>query len=243
MVLTGLSAEVRPSYGGVVRQFEAWLGGQGAGVRSVTPALGRLYLESLRSIGTRRKHLSVLRQVFRGLVTADTLRWNPFDGLAVPSRSGESASVPWSAALVSRDDSVRDARDRAMVACVRYTFFSLEEIAGLKMTDFRREDALLRSGGRAGRCMPLHPRLAESLDALRSGSEAVAPSTPMFGSLGRGHWRGDSIKATPLTRTNVRDVVLRRLQRHSGWLEWPGVSRARSSCFASLSGPRWTAGP
>ncbi len=231
------SAEAAPHYRGAAGHFTRWLADSQLRVEAVTPAVCRRYLDTIVAEATRAKHLSALRQAFRALLDRGALRWSPFEGLPAVSVSPSPLCRDWPPLLGSRS-CARESRDQRVVAAVRYTHFTLSELASIRVSDV--DGGEIHVPGLAHRRMPVHPQLGT---VLRGDVNATQPglSTPLLPSLGRGHWRG-ALTQRHLTRTNLLTIVLAQIRVHTPWASWADVCAMRAQAFAELDGPTWRAG-
>ncbi len=148
------------NYGNDLRQFLAFLAGQGLEVAEVTRQDFRLYLALLHQRGTApasiARKVSTVRSFYRFLVREGHLTSSPLEQVRGPRRPRRLPSYltyEHVASLIEAadDDSPQGLRDRALLELVYAAGVRLSEVVGLDVDDLDLAEATARVMGKGGK--------------------------------------------------------------------------------------------
>lgn len=214
----------RQAYLRDAREFGVWIADQQLTldqVRTLHVAAWRDHLrEGGASAATIKRKLSALRKLLSYMVETGALAANPArEVTTAPVRrlAGKTPALSPEQmhALFASFDAARpiDLRDRAFIGTMAYTLARVSAVCGLRAQDYidlGRQCALrLHEKGGVERDIPVHPRLAQYLDAWikESGLKGAALLFPAFAC------KGTLQTERALTRIDAFAMVKRRLKK------------------------------
>ena len=120
------------------------------------------------------QHLAAVRMPFNWLITGQVVPVNPASAVRGPKHVVKTGKTPvldaanWRRLIDSiPTDTVRDLRDRALIATLTYSFVRITAALGIKAEDLRAQNAgwqlLLHEKGGKEHAMPCHHVLANTL--------------------------------------------------------------------------------
>ena len=175
------NANTRAAYLRNAVRFLAWIERRGLPLPRVSPTVVALYVERLtrtHATASVKQHLATLRVLGDFLVEKRVIEANPAQNVRGPRHVVRVGKTP----VLEAGDVRRlfdgiagtrpaDARDRALLAVMLYTFGRVSAVVGLDEADVyqagRRVLVRLREKGGRQHEMPLHHRAVELLDAYR----------------------------------------------------------------------------
>ncbi len=213
----------RRAYSRAVTDFLAWCDGHGvASIAAVQPlhVAGWIELQSCqKSTPTAKLHLAALRHLFDWLVIGQVMLANPAASVWGPRHVVKVGKTPVLEPAEARAllDSIAvttpiGLRDRALIACMVFTFARIGAVIGMKVEDVftqnRRLWLRLREKGDKAHAMPCHHTLEAYLHAYLDGTGIADDAKgPLFRTIGRGTGR---LTGTPLPQANAYAMVWRR---------------------------------
>ena len=149
------------------------------GIADIEPLHVAAYIENLgqaMSKPTVKQHLAAIRMLFDWLVTGQVVATNPAHSVRGPKHVVKTGKTPvldgkeWHKLIDSiPTETVRDLRDRALIATLTYSFARVTAALRMRVEDLRSKGAgwqiqLQEKGGKQ-HAMPCHHALAETLRA------------------------------------------------------------------------------
>lgn len=189
--------KTRRAYKLDIRDFSAFLGLQRSeDLRTVVRAHVIAWRESLEarqlSGPTIRRKLSALSSLYEYLCERNAVAGNPVDGVKRPMASSNEGSTPALSDVQARrlleapaEDTLKGARDRAILASLLYHGLRREELCGLLVKDMQNREGVkhFKVKGKRDkiRYVPLHP-LAQRLieNYLLLAGHGADSSGPLF---------------------------------------------------------------
>jgi site-specific recombinase XerD len=188
----------RRAYARACARFFAWCEQRGLALSTIRPHDVATYIEQLQtqaSAPSVKQQLAAVRMLFDWLITGQILPMNPAAAVRGPKHVVKTGSTPvlegdeWRKLLDSiPTTTLRDLRDRALIATLTYSFARVSAALKMKVEDLRPRGAgwtvrLHEKGGKQHN-MPCHHALAlwrsraEPADARsRSRAFTVCPAT------------------------------------------------------------------
>lgn len=169
----------RRAYARACNRFFAWCEDRGLMPAVIRPHDVATYIEQLQvdvSAPSVKQQLAAIRMLFNWLVTGPVVPTNPAAAVRGPKHVVKTGEAPvlegsqWRKLLQSIPDmTLRDMRDRALIATLTYSFARIGAALNMKVEDLRPRGAgwsirLHEKGGKQ-HTMPCHHALAETLRA------------------------------------------------------------------------------
>jgi site-specific recombinase XerD len=191
----------RRAYARACNQFFAWCEDRGLTLTTIRPFDVATYIEALQQTHSApgvKQQLAAVRMLFDWLITGQVVPINPASAVRGPKHVVKTGKTPvldaadWRKLLDAiPTDTVRDLRDRALIATLTYSFARINAALKMKVEDLRPQGAgwrlRLHEKGGKHHAMPCHHALAEALHALlkppasprtaRAGCSAPAADT------------------------------------------------------------------
>jgi site-specific recombinase XerD len=213
----------RRAYARAREGFLAWCEARGRRLGTIRPFDVSSYIEGLthtHSAPTVKQQLAAIRMLFDWLVTGQVLPANPAAAVRGPKHVVKTGKTPvleaaeWRRLLDSiPTETVRDLRDRALIATLTYSFARIGAALKMRVEDLRPKGAgwqvRLHEKGGKHHAMPCHHALAE---ALRAYIDAAGISEDRKGFLFRtssGH-RGLELSDVPMGQPDAWRMIRRR---------------------------------
>jgi site-specific recombinase XerD len=213
----------RRAYARACNQFFAWCETRGRTVDTIRPFDVATYIEARQQTHSApdvKQQLAAVRMLFDWLVTGQVIPTNPASAVRGPKHVVKTGKTPvldpaeWRKLIDSIPTStVRDLRDRALIATLTYSFARITAALGMKVEDLRPQGAgwrlRLHEKGGKHHVMPCHHVLAEALHAY-IGAAGIAEDRK--GWLFRTSPRHDATKLTlqPMTQPDAWRMIRRR---------------------------------
>jgi site-specific recombinase XerD len=170
----------RRAYARACSQFFAWCDERGLTLATIRPFDVASYIEARQQTHSApdvKQHLAAIRMLFDWLVTGQIVPMNPASAVRGPKHVVKIGKTPvlepaeWRRLLdaIPIDGTMRDLRDRALIATLTYSFARIGAALKMKVEDLRPKGAgwqihLHEKGGKQ-HTMPCHHALAEALHA------------------------------------------------------------------------------
>jgi len=169
----------RRAYARACQTFFAWCDERGLSLATIRPYDVATYIEThclTHSAPDVKQQLAAVRMLFDWLVTGQVVPHNPAAAVRGPKHVVKSGKTPvldapeWRKLLDSiPTETVRDLRDRALIATLTYSFARITAALKMKVEDLRPQGAgwqlRLHEKGGKHHTMPCHHALAEMLHA------------------------------------------------------------------------------
>src|SRR5450755_2216504 len=169
----------RRAYARACGTFFAWAEERGLSLRTIRPYDVSLYIESRQQTHSApdvKQQLAAIRMLFNWLITGQIVPHNPAAAVRGPKHVVKTGKTPvldgkeWRKLLDAIPTAtVRDLRDRALIATLTYSFARIGAALKMKVEDLRTKGAgwevRLHEKGGKHHVMPCHHSLAEELRA------------------------------------------------------------------------------
>ena len=169
----------RRAYARACARFFAWAEARGLTLRDIRPHDVGSWIEELQKTHSApgvKQQLAAVRMLFNWLVTGQVVPMNPAAAVRGPTHVVKTGKTPvldaeeWRKLIDSiPTETVRDLRDRALIATLTYSFARITAALKMKVEDLRPQGAgwrvLLHEKGGKEHAMPCHHALAEALHA------------------------------------------------------------------------------
>lgn len=169
----------RRAYARACSQFFAWCDERGLTLGTIRPFDVSTYIESRQQTHSApdvKQQLAAVRMLFDWLITGQVVPVNPAAAVRGPKHVVKTGKTPVLDAAEWRrlidaipTESVRDLRDRALIATLTYSFARINAALKMKVEDLRPKGAgwqiRLHEKGGKHHVMPCHHALAEALHA------------------------------------------------------------------------------
>jgi site-specific recombinase XerD len=215
----------RHAYARAVRDFFAWCDGRGLSLADIEPIGVSAYIEQLtaeREAATVKQHLAAIRMLFDWLVTGGVVPFNPASSVRGPRMSYRRGKTPILDAEECRKlldsidtQTVSGLRDRALIACLVYSFARVSAAIGMNRGDYRAQGKkttfrLREKGGKFNE-VPAHHLAEQYVDEYLAGARLIHAhkDTPLFQSLDRRR----RLTGRRLDRREALDMIKRRARR------------------------------
>jgi site-specific recombinase XerD len=170
----------RRAYARACSQFFAWCDQRGLTLTAIRPHDVATYIEQLQAVEASapmvKQQLAAVRMLFDWLVVGQVMPANPASAVRGPKHVVKTGKTPvlegeeWRKLLDSIPTAtLRDLRDRALIATLTYSFARINAALKMKVEDLRPRGAgwniRLHEKGGKHHLMPCHHALAEALHA------------------------------------------------------------------------------
>jgi site-specific recombinase XerD len=214
----------RRAYARACSQFFAWCDQRGLTLTAIRPHDVATYIEQLQAIEASaplvKQQLAAVRMLFDWLVVGQVMPANPASAVRGPKHVVKTGKTPvlegeeWRKLLGSIPcGSLRDLRDRALIATLTYSFARINAALKMKLEDLRPRGAgwniRLHEKGGKHHLMPCHHSLAEALHAYISAAGiAEDRKGPLFRT-SSGHNR-NALSDQPMDQSAAWRMIRRR---------------------------------
>jgi site-specific recombinase XerD len=203
--------------------FFAWCEQRGLALSTIRPHDVATYIEQLQtqaSAPSVKQQLAAVRMLFDWLITGQILPMNPAAAVRGPKHVVKTGSTPvlegdeWRKLLDSIPTAtLRDLRDRALIAALTYSFARVSAALRMKVEDLRPRGAgwtvrLHEKGGKQHN-MPCHHALAEALRAYIDAAGIVEDRKGWLFRTARGH-NGGILSDKPMSQPDAWRMIRRR---------------------------------
>jgi site-specific recombinase XerD len=213
----------RRAYARACSRFFAWCENRGLSLTSIRPFDVAAWVKELQqkhgAPGVKQQ-LAAVRMLFDWLVTGQVVPMNPAAAVRGPKHVVKTGKTPvlegaeWRKLLESIPAAtLRDRRDRALIATLTYSFARITAALKMKVEDLRPRGAgwtvqLHEKGGKE-HAMPCHHALAEALRTYIYAAGIAEDRKGWLFRTARGH-KGDALSDRPMNQSDAWLMIRRR---------------------------------
>lgn len=213
----------RRAYARACGRFLAWCEERGRTLGTIRPYDVSLYIETRQQTHSApdvKQQLAAIRMLFDWLVTGQVVPTNPAAAVRGPKHVVKTGKTPvldgaeWRRLIDSIPTwTVRDLRDRALIATLTYSFARIGAALRMKVEDLRPKGAgwqvqLHEKGGKQ-HAMPCHHALAEMLHAYIAAAGIGEDRKRVLFRTSRGH-AGVELSDQAMTQPDAWRMIRRR---------------------------------
>ena len=213
----------RRAYARACRQFFAWCDDRGRTLTTIRPFDVATYVELLQQTHSPpgvKQQLAAVRMLFDWLITGQVMPANPASAVRGPKHVVKTGKTPvldapeWRKLLDSiPTGTVRDLRDRALIATLTYSFARITAALRMKVEDLRPQGAgwrlRLHEKGGKHHAMPCHHALAEALHAYIAAAGIAEDRKGWLFRTSRGH-NATVLSEEPMNQSDAWRMIRRR---------------------------------
>lgn len=213
----------RRAYARACIRFFGWCEDRGLTLTAIRPFDVAAWVEQLQeghSAPGVKQQLAAVRMLFDWLITGQVVPANPASAVRGPKHVVKTGKTPvldaddWRKLLDSiPTDSVRDLRDRALIATLTYSFARITAALKMKVEDLRPQGAgwrlRLHEKGGKHHVMPCHHALAEALHAYIAAASIAEDRKGYLFRTSRGH-NAAALSAQPMSQPDAWRMIRRR---------------------------------
>ncbi len=217
------NANTRRAYARACRQFFAWCEDRGLTLTTIRPFDVATYIETLQQTHSPpgvKQQLAAVRMLFDWLITGQVVPINPASAVRGPKHVVKTGKTPvldaadWRKLLDAiPTDTVRDLRDRALIATLTYSFARITAALKMKVEDLRPQGAgwrlRLHEKGGKHHTMPCHHSLAEALHAYIAAAGIAEDRKGWLFRTSRGH-DATVLSEQPMNQSDAWRMIRRR---------------------------------
>src|SRR3954447_15436179 len=217
------NAHTRRAYARACSRFFAWCEDHGLTPATIRPHDVGTYIEQLQtqdSAPSVKQQLAAIRMLFDWLITGQIVPHNPASAVRGPKHVVKVGKTPvleadsWRKLLKSiPTESLRDLRDRALIATLTYSFARINAALKMKVEDLRPRGAAwsirLHEKGGKDHTMPCHHALAEALHAYIGPAGIADDRKGWLFRTARGH-NGTVLSENPMGQPDAWRMIRRR---------------------------------
>jgi site-specific recombinase XerD len=217
------NANTRRAYARACSTFLDWCETRGRSLGTIRPFDVSTYIESraqTHSAPDVKQSLAAIRMLFDWLITGQILPHNPAAAVRGPKHVVKTGKTPvldgkeWRKLLDAiPTTTVRDLRDRALIATLTYSFARIGAALKMKVEDLRPKGAgwelRLHEKGGKHHVMPCHHSLAEALRAYIDAAGIAEDRKGFLFRTSKGH-HGIDLSAQPMTQPDAWRMIRRR---------------------------------
>ena len=217
------NANTRRAYARACNQFFAWCEDRGLTLTTIRPFDVATYIETLQlthSAPAVKQQLAAVRMLFDWLITGQIMPSNPASAVRGPKHVVKTGKTPvldakeWRKLIDSIPTvTVRDLRDRALIATLTYSFARITAALKMKVEDLRPKGAgwqlRLHEKGGKHHVMPCHHSLAEALRAYIDTAGIAEDRKGFLFRTSRGH-KATVLSEQPMTQPDAWRMIRRR---------------------------------
>jgi site-specific recombinase XerD len=213
----------RRAYARACSQFFVWCEQRGLTLAAIRPHDVATYIEQLQtqaSAPSVKQQLAAVRMLFNWLITGQVVPANPAAAVRGPKHVVKTGTTPvlegaeWRKLLDSIPTvTLRDLRDRALIATLTYSFARVTAALTMKVEDLRPRGAgwtirLHEKGGKL-HAMPCHHALAEILHTYINAAGIAEDRKGFLFRTSRGH-NGSILSDQPMAQSNAWRMIRKR---------------------------------
>ncbi len=213
----------RRAYARACSRFFAWCEDRGLVLTTIRPFDVATYIEGLQQTHSApgvKQQLAAVRMLFDWLITGQVVPFNPASAVRGPKHVVKTGVTPvldapeWHKLIDAiPTDTVRDLRDRALIATLTYSFARIGAALKMKVEDLRSKGAgwqlRLHEKGGKHHVMPCHHSLAEALRAYIDAAGLVEDPKGFLFRTSRGHI-ATALSEQPMTQPDAWRMIRRR---------------------------------
>jgi len=213
----------RRAYARACHKFFAWCEERGLSLATIRPYDVSSYIEARQQTHSApdvKQQLAAIRMLFDWLITGQVVPMNPAAAVRGPKHVVKTGVTPvlegaeWRKLLDSiPTETVRDLRDRALIATLTYSFARIGAALKMKVEDLRPRGAAwtvrLHEKGGKQHSMPCHHALAEALHAYIVAAGIAEDRKGYLFRTTRGHV-GTALTERPMSQPDAWRMIRRR---------------------------------
>jgi site-specific recombinase XerD len=213
----------RRAYARACSQFFAWCEERGLTLTTIRPFDVAAWVEQLQQTHSApgvKQQLAAVRMLFDWLLIGQVVPINPSSAVRSPKHVVKTGATPALDSMEWRKlidaiptDTVRDLRDRALIATLTYSFARITAALTMKVEDLRPKGAgwqiRLHEKGGKHHTMPCHHALAEPLHAYIAAAEIGEDRKGWLFRTSRGH-NGSVLSEQPMAQPDAWRMIRRR---------------------------------
>jgi len=213
----------RRAYARACSRFFAWCKERGLTLTTIRPFDVAAWVEGLQqhhSTPGVKQQLAAVRMLFDWLITGQVMPSNPAAAVRGPKHVVKTGKTPvldgteWRRLIDAiPTDTVRDLRDRALIATLTYSFARIGAALKMKVEDLRPKGAgwtvRLHEKGGKHHAMPCHHSLAEALHVYIAAAGISEDRKGFLFRTGHGHV-ATVLSERPMTQPDAWRMVRRR---------------------------------
>jgi site-specific recombinase XerD len=213
----------RRAYSRACQTFFAWCEERGLTLTTIRPYDVATYIETrclTHSAPDVKQQLAAVRMLFDWLITGQVVPTNPAAAVRGPKHVVKTGKTPvlegdeWRKLLDSiPTETMRDLRDRALIATLTYSFARITAALTMKVEDLRPKGAgwqiVLHEKGGKHHVMPCHHSLAEALRAYIDAAGIAEDRKGFLFRTSRGH-HGVELSAQPMKQPDAWRMIRKR---------------------------------
>jgi site-specific recombinase XerD len=213
----------RRAYARACSRFFAWCEDRGLTLATIRPFDVATYIEGLQETHAApgvKQQLAAVRMLFDWLITGQIVPTNPASAVRGPKHVVKTGKTPALDATEWRKlidaipvDTVRDLRDRALIATLTYGFARIGAALKMRVEDLQAKGSgwLIRLHEKGGKqhMMPCHHALAEALHAYIAAAGIAEDKKGFLFRTSRGHG-GTALAEQPMTQVDAWRMVRKR---------------------------------
>ena len=213
----------RRAYARACASFLAWCDGRGLTLTTIRPHDVGAYIEALQETAAPpsvKQQLAAVRMLFDWLVTGQVMPANPAAAVRGPKYVVKTGKTPvlegaeWRRLIDSiPTETVRDLRDRALIATLTYGFARIGAALKMKVEDLEPKGSgwLIRLHEKGGKehALPCHHALAELVHAYIAAASIADDKKGWLFRTSRGHL-GVTLADQPMSQADAWRMVRKR---------------------------------
>jgi site-specific recombinase XerD len=213
----------RRAYARACARFFAWCDGRGLTLTTIRPHDVATYIEERQATHSApdvKQQLAAVRMMFDWLIVGQVAPANPASAVRGPKHVVKTGKTPvldgkeWRRLIDAiPTDTVRDLRDRALIATLTYGFARVGAALKMRVEDLQSKGSgwLIRLHEKGGKqhMMPCHHALAEALHAYIAGADIGQDRKGFLFRTSRGH-DGTALADQPMTQVDAWRMVRKR---------------------------------
>jgi site-specific recombinase XerD len=213
----------RRAYARACSRFFAWCDGRGLRLPTIRPHDVATYIEERQATHSApdvKQQLAAVRMLFDWLIVGQVAPSNPASAVRGPKHVVKTGKTPvlegqeWRRLIDTIPmDTVRDLRDRALIATLTYGFARVGAALKMRVEDLQSKGSgwLIRLHEKGGKqhMMPCHHALAEALHVYIAAAGIGADKKAFLFRTSRGHG-GIALADQPMTQVDAWRMVRKR---------------------------------
>jgi site-specific recombinase XerD len=213
----------RRAYARACGRFFAWCDGRGLTLPAIRPHDVATYIETLQHTHAApgvKQQLAAVRMLFDWLITGQVVPVNPASAVRGPKHVVKKGKTPVLEGQELRrlidtipTDTVRDLRDRALIATLTYCFARIGAALKMRVEDLQAKGSgwLIRLHEKGGKqhMMPCHHALAEALHVYIAAAGIGEDKKRFLFGTSRGH-DGTVLSERPMAQADAWRMVRKR---------------------------------
>jgi site-specific recombinase XerD len=213
----------RRAYARACGSFLTWCNERGLTLATIRPFDVAVYVEALQAACAApsvKQQLAAVRMLFDWLITGQVVPMNPASAVRGPKHVVKTGKTPVLEAAEWRRlvnaiplETIRDLRDRALIATLTYSFARIGAALEMKVEDLQSRGSgwiihLHEKGGKQ-HAMPCHHALAEALHAYIAAANISIERKGRLFRTARGH-SGTTLSDRPMSQPDAWRMIRRR---------------------------------